>query len=131
MQPHMQSSLVTDALHIAWFRRRPDESLIFHSDRESQCCGHEFHNTLKGYQMKSSMSRKGSCWDNAPAESRWGRLKVARPYGRKFETRRQVVDEVIDWLTFYIYARLHSTLGYVSPMQCEKSWHAAQLLKAA
>ena len=41
------------------------------------------------------------------------------------------MDEVIDWLTFYNYARLHSTLGYVSPMQYEKSWHAAQLLKTA
>ena len=51
--------------------------------------------------------------------------------GRKLKTRRQVVDEIIDWLTFYNYARLHSTLGYVSPMQCEKSWYAAQLLKAA
>lgn len=131
MQPHMQSSLVTDALHMAWFRRRPDEGLIFHSDRGSQYCGHEFQNTLKGYKMKSSMSRKGNCWDNAPTESLWGRLKVGRLYGRKFETRRQVMDEVIDWLTFYNYARLHSTLGYVSPMQYEKSWHAAQLLKAA
>ena len=81
--------------------------------------------------MKSSMSRKGSCWDNAPTESLWGRLKVARLYGRKFETRRQVVDGVIDWLTFHHYARLHATLGYVSPMQCEKSWHAEQLLRAA
>jgi len=41
------------------------------------------------------------------------------------------MDEVIDWLTFYNYVRLHSTLGYVSPMQYEKNWHAAQLLKAA
>ena len=93
--------------------------------------GMSFQNTLKGYKMKSSMSRKGNCWDNAPTESLWGRSKVGRLYGRKFETRRQVMDEVIDWLTFYNYARLHSTLGYVSPMQYENSWNAAQLLKAA
>ncbi len=54
-----------------------------------------------------------------------------RVYGRKFETCRQAMDEVIDWLAFYNHRRLHSTLGYVSPMQFEKSWHAAQLLKAA
>ncbi len=51
--------------------------------------------------MRPSMSRKGNCWDNAPTESFWGRLKVGRLYGRKFETRRQAMDEVIDWMTFY------------------------------
>ncbi|MDZ7920054.1 IS3 family transposase [Rhodoferax sp.] len=131
MQPHMQSSLVTDALKMAWFRRNPAPGLIFHSDRGSQYCGHEFQDTLKGYKMNSSMSRKGNCWDNAPTESLWGRLKVGRLYGQKFATRREAMDEVIDWLTFYNHRRLHSTLGYVSPMQFEKSWDAAQLLKAA
>ena len=131
MQAHMQSSLVTDALRMAWFRRAPDAGVIFHSDRGSQYCGQEFQSALAGYKMKSSMSRKGDCWDNAPTESFWGRLKVGRLYGRKFETRRQAMDEVIDWMTFYNHRRIHSTLGYVSPMQFEKSWHAAQLLKAA
>jgi transposase InsO family protein len=131
MQPHMQSSLVTDALKMAWFRRHPAPDLIFHSDRGSQYCGHEFQDTLKGYKMQSSMSRKGNCWDNAPTQSLWDRLKVGRLYGRKFATRREAMDEVIDWLTFYNHRRFHSTLGYVSPMQFEKSWDAAQLLKAA
>ena len=76
------------------------------------------------YKMKSSMSRKGNCWDNTPTESFWGRLKVGRLYGRKFATRRQALDEVIDRMTFYNHRRIHSTLGYVSPMQFKKSWHA-------
>lgn len=42
MQPHMQSSLATDALRTAWLRRAPDAGVIFHSDRGSQYCGHEF-----------------------------------------------------------------------------------------
>ena len=131
MQPHMQSSLVTDALRMAWFRRSPEVGAIFHSDRGSQYCGHEFQAALAEYKMKSSMSRKGDCWDNAPTESLWGRLKVGRLYGKKFQTRRQAMDEVIDWITFYNHRRLHSTLGYVSPMKFEESWQAAQLLKAA
>ena len=131
MQAHMRSSLVTDALRMAWFRRSPDEGTIFHSDRGSQYCGHEFQSVLASYKIKSSMSRKGDCWDNAPTESFWGRLKVGRLYGRRFETRRQAMDEVIDWMTFYNHKRLHSTLGYVSPMQFEQSWYAAQLKKAA
>ena len=56
---------------------------------------------------------------------------MGRLYGQKFATRRQAMDEVIDWLTSYNHRRLHSTLGYVSPLQFEKSWDAAQLLKAA
>jgi len=126
MKEHMQASLVSDALRMAWFRRRPEPGLIFHSDRGSQYCSHEFQNALKEYGMKSSMSRKGDCWDNAPTESLWGRLKVGRLYGRRFATRRDAMDEVMDWLTFYNHRRLHSSLGYVSPMTFEKRWTAAQ-----
>ena len=89
MQSHMQSSLVTDALMMAWFRRQPAPGLIFLSDRGSQYCGHEFRGTLEGYKMRGSMSRKGNCWDNAPTENLWGRLKVARMYGQRFATRRR------------------------------------------
>ena len=131
MASHMETSLVTDALRMAWFRRRPEPGLIFHSDRGSQYCSHEFQSALTEYGMKSSMSRKGNCWDNAPTESLWGSLKVGRLHGMRFETRRQAMDEVIDWLTFYNHRRLHSTLGYVSPMQFENNWLAAQLKKAA
>ena len=63
MKEHMKASMVTHALRMAWFRRRPAPGLVFHSDRGSQYCGHEFQNALKGYEMKSSMSRKGNCWD--------------------------------------------------------------------
>jgi putative transposase len=131
MQSHMQTSLVTDALRMAWFRRHPQPGLIFHSDRGSQYCSHDFQAALKGYRMRSSMSRKGNCWDNAPTESLWGSLKVGRLYGKRFATHRQAMDEVIDWLTFYNHRRLHSTLGYVSPMKFEANWHAGQLNKTA
>jgi putative transposase len=131
MQAHMQTSLITDALRMAWFRRKPAPGLILHSDRGSQYCSREFQAALSGYGMRSSMSRKGDCWDNAPTESLWGRLKVGRLHGRKFATRRQAMDEVIAWLTFYNHRRLHSSLGYMSPMQFEQRWHEAQRKKAA
>jgi putative transposase len=131
MQPHMETSLVVAALRMAWFRRRPPAGLIFHSDRGSQYCSGQFQALLAGYGMQSSMSRKGNCLDNAPTESLWGSLKVGRLHGRKFQTRRQAMDEVIDWLTFYNHRRLHSTLDYVSPMQFEKNWFAAQWKNAA
>ena len=42
MSEHMQASVVVDALRVAWFKRRPEPGLIFHSDRDSQYCGHDF-----------------------------------------------------------------------------------------
>lgn len=131
MQPHMRASLVTDALRMAWFRRRPERGLVFHSDRGSQYCSGEFQAALVSYGMRSSMSRKGDCWDNAPTESLWGSLKVGRLHGRRFATRREAMDEVIDWLAFYNHRRLHSSLGYMSPMQFEQRWHAARRNNAA
>ena len=56
----------------------------------------------------------------------YGDLKVGRLYGRRFATRRDAVDEVMDWLNFYKHTRLHSTQGYVSPMTFEQRWIAAQ-----
>ena len=126
MQPRMKKELVIDALRMAWFRRHPDKGLIFHSDRGSQYCSAEFQTVLKAYGMRSSMSRKGDCWDNAPTESLWGSLKVARLHGRRFQTRSAAMDEVIDWMSFYNHRRLHSTLAYVSPMQYEQNWLAEQ-----
>jgi transposase InsO family protein len=131
MKPHMKTDLVLDALRMAWFRRRPEPGAIVHSDRGSQYCSGEFQQALKDWGLRSSMSRKGNCWDNAPIESLWGSLKVARIHGRRFETRRQAMDEVIDWLSFYNHRRLHSTLGYVSPMQFERAWLAAQQRQVA
>lgn len=65
MQPHMKAELVTDALRMAWFRRRPDAGMIVHSDRGSQYCSGLFQDTLKAYGMRSSMSRRGNCWECA------------------------------------------------------------------
>ena len=127
----MQASLVVNALRMAWFRRHPAPGLTFHSDRGSQYCNHGFQDALSSYGMLSSMSRKGNCWDNAPTESLWGSLIVGRLYGRKIATQRQAMNEVIDWLTFYTHRRLHSTLGYVSPMSFEANRHAGQAKKTA
>lgn len=129
----MRSSLVTYALRIAWFRRKPNktDSLIFRSDRASQYCSEAYQAELTRFNIKPSMSRKGDCWDNAPTESLWGSLKVGRLHDRRFATGREAMDEVIDWLMFYNQSRLHLTLNYMSPMQFEERWLAEQRKKHA
>lgn len=120
MGEQMTRALVIDALRMAWFRRRPAPGLIFHSDRGSQYASEDFQRHLAGFGMKGSMSRKGDCWDNAVTETLFGSLKVERLHDMRLATRRLAKDEIMDWLTFYNGKRLHSTLGYMSPMAFEK-----------
>ena len=122
MDRTMTRQLVIDALRMAWFRRRPAPGLVFHSDRGSQYASHDFQKQLAAFGMTGSMSRKGDCWDNAVTETLFGSLKVERIYGLRFVTRRAAKDEIMDWMQFYNSKRLHSTLGYLSPMAYEKKW---------
>jgi putative transposase len=132
MQPDMRRNLVIDALEMAWFHRRPDANnkLIFHSDRGSQYASEDFRKVLKEHAITQSMSGKGNCWDNACSETLFGSLKVERLHGQGFETIRQAKDETIAWLLWYNQTRMHSTLGYASPVEFETEWENA-LAKAA
>ncbi len=71
--------------------------------------------------MRSSMSRKGDCWDNAPMESFFATLKKELIHGRRFRTREQARREIFEYIeVFYNRERLHSSLGYVSPADYER-----------
>ena len=121
MNERMTSTLVCDALRMAWFRRRRPEGVIVHSDRGSQYCGKDFQRLLKRYKMTSSMSRKGDCWDNAVAESFFHSIKVEAIHGENFETRESMREEVFEYIeVYYNRERLHSTRGYMSPAQFEQ-----------
>lgn len=76
--------------------------------------------------MSNSYSWSVGCWDNAPTESFWGRLKTASVHGDKFSTRGQARQAVMYWIASYNHQRLHLSLGYLSPMQFEQRWYAAQ-----
>jgi putative transposase len=127
----MGAELVVDALRMAWFRRRPAAGLIFHSDRGSQYASNAFVKQIRTFAMRASMSRKGDCWDNAVAESLFGSLKTECVHRHDFGDRRAAVDKIMAWIARYNHSRLHSTLGYLSPMTYEKKWLARHLAAAA
>ena len=119
----MTKQLVKDALLMAIWRCKPSPGLIFHSDRGSQYCSHEFQGLLKRHGIRSSMSKKGDCWDNAVAESFFGTLKLELVFWVKYITRDQAKRSIVDYIEmFYNSKRRHSYLDYMTPMQFEKMW---------
>jgi len=127
IKPRMTADIVTDALTMAWFRRRPAPGLLHHSDRGSQYASHAFQGKLKEYGMVCSMSRKGNCWDNAPTESFFNSLKNERVHGTRYETRAEATADLFDYIEpFYNRNRRHSTLGYKSPVQFLRDWTIAK-----
>jgi transposase InsO family protein len=128
MQPDMRRSLVLDGLDMACLGRNPGKlaGLILHSDRGCQYASEDFAKALEHWSITPSISRKGNCWDNACAETLFASLKVERLHGLRFETIRAAKDETIAWLLWYNRTRMHSTLGYVSPIEFEQEWKHAQ-----
>ena len=121
MSNRMKSSLVEQALSMAYWHRKPGKGLIHHSDRGSQYAGKEYQKLLKRYGMICSMSRKGDCWDNAVAESFFHTIKTERTNAVIYRTRYEARSDVIDYIEmFYNSYRLHSFIGYKSPNNYEK-----------
>jgi len=121
MSTRMKTDLVLQALIMAFLVRRPSEGLLFHSDRGSQYCSHVFRARLQKYRMKQSMSRRGNCWDNAPAESFFKTLKCELNGHRAFQNREEARRAVFEYIeVFYNRERLHSSLGYLTPTEFEK-----------
>ena len=125
MDESMESRLVVDALEMAVARRLngPSSSeLIAHSDRGSQYASEHYQRILGAEGITCSMSEVGQCWDNAPMESFFGRLKCEVGSSEMFATRDQARAEIFEYLeVFYNRVRLHSSLGFVSPVEFERT----------
>lgn len=84
----------------------------FHSDRGSHYASHAYQARLATHGMRGSISRKGKCWDNAPTERFFNRLKNERVHGASDATRNEAARELFHYIAvFYNRSRRHSTLG--------------------
>ena len=124
MDETMGSRRVVDALEMALARRRPSVGLLAHSDRGSQYAGEHYQRVLGAEGIVCSMSGVGQCWDNAPMGSFFGRLKCELAPGEMFPTRDQARAEIFEYLeVFYNRVRLHSSLGFLSPDEFERTYN--------
>ena len=120
MAEHMESSLVEAALAQALRGRRPVAGCLHHSDRGSQYASAAYRARLAQAGLVASMSRAGNCYDNAAMESFWGKLKTELVHRRKFASPAQARTAIFEHVeVFYNRRRLHSALGFNSPVDFE------------
>ena len=120
MSERLDTELVLKALAMALWQRQPPQDLLFHSDRGVQYASGAYRRTLVHAGLIASMSRKGNGYDNATMESFWSTLKLDLVYRRNFASHRQARTEIFDYIEcFYNRQRIHSALGYFSPVDFE------------
>jgi len=118
MGNRMTSDLVSKALFRAVQHHRPPPGLLHHTDRGSQYCAKSYKDLLLQFNMTSSMSRRGNCFDNAPIESFWGSLKNELVHHCHYKTRAEAESSIREYIeVFYNRQRRHSRLGNLAPAE--------------
>ena len=126
MSERITADLVCRALSSAYWQRKPAAGLIMHSDRGSQYASASHRQMIKDYRMIQSMSRRANCWDNSAMESFFKTLKVERTHLLRYDTRALAKLDIVDWIEgFYNHSRMHSSIGYKTPVNAESSLRAA------
>ena len=114
---HNDRYLVMRALQDAVGRGYGAIGCLLHSDRGSTYCSGEYQEMLHRNGFVCSMSRKGDCWDNAPMESFWGKMKTEWLLP-KYRTREEAIRDIYEYVwNFYIYQRPHESNQYLTPHQ--------------
>lgn len=122
MSATMTAQLVTDALLMAIWRRGKPDALLHHSDQGSQYTSEQFRQLMADNGVTCSMSRSGNVWDNAAMESFFSTLKTERTARKVYRSRNQARADIFDFIErFYNAKRRHSTIGYLSPIEFERS----------
>ena len=121
----MTDALVVAALRMAIKTRAPRPNLLHHTDRGGQYVSKEYKQILERAGMRSSMSRADNCYDNAFAESCFGTIKnelQMTEYHNSHEAKR----ELAEFIRYYNFERVHSSLGYLTPHQFEVQLSSAK-----
>jgi transposase InsO family protein len=122
MGPSMETSQPLAALNMVLRQRRPVGQVLHHSGRGCQYASATYRQALAANDCIASMSRKGNCYDHAEMESFWSTLKHELVYRRTFMTRNEATTAIFDYIEgFYNRTRLHSDLGFKSPLDYESS----------
>lgn len=122
MSERNDEALTLAALRMAIDQRQPKQGVMHHSDRGTTYASGAYQDELAKHAFLCSMSRKGNCWDNAVVESFFSSLDIECENGDMFASRAAARREVTEYiLGFYNPTRLHSTLGYLSPMEYERA----------
>jgi putative transposase len=120
MGDSLATTLPLAALDMALTQRRPGGGLLHHSDQGVQYASRNYRQRLALAGAVPSMSRRGNCYDNAAMESFWSSLKRELVHRHTFATRAQARAAIFEWIeVFYNRSRLHSALGYKSPVDFE------------
>jgi transposase InsO family protein len=123
---HMRAELVGDALGMAVATRGGQAAgAVFHSDRGSQYTSGEFGQLCRQLEVRQSMGATGVCWDNAAAEAFFASLKKELVHRYRWLEQADARQAIVRWIEgWYNPRRLHSSIGYRTPIEAEADWHA-------
>lgn len=118
LEKDMTEGLVIGTLQKAIRNRQPGRNLIHHTDRGGQYASKKYRAIIERSSMRQSMSRAGDCYDNAFMESCFGTIKTELQM-TEYESYREALHELTEFIDYYNTSRLHSSLGYLSPSRFE------------
>jgi len=120
LENHRKASLTCEALSMAIQSRQPEAGLWFHSDRGIEYAALEYQALLMQHSIKPSMNRPKQCTDNAHMESFFHSLKSEWIHGQRFKGGDDLRIAITHYIEdFYNPVRLHSGIGYLSPVVME------------